>query len=117
MTAGIDRGRLYVAAVFLSVFTAFLCLAALPTAAQGAKVKTGIEVLVENGFDILAGKRIGLVTNPSGVDSRLNSTVDILFNAPDVELVALSGRLCGQRCCTSSSSWHQFLSCTSMWNR
>lgn len=91
MTAGIDRGRLYVAAVFFSVFTAFLCLAALPTAAQGAKVKTGIEVLVENGFDILAGKRIGLVTNPSGVDSRLNSTVDILFNAPDVELVALFG--------------------------
>ena len=91
MTAGIDRGRLYVAAVFLSVFTAFLCLAALPAAAQGAKVKTGIEVLAENGFDILAGKRIGLVTNPSGVDSRLNSTVDILFNAPDVELVALFG--------------------------
>ena len=91
MTAGIDRGRLYVAVVFLSVFTAFLCLAALPAAAQGAKVKTGIEVLAENGFDILAGKRIGLVTNPSGVDSRLNSTVDILFNAPDVELVALFG--------------------------
>ena len=79
------------AAVFFSVLTAFLCLAALPAAAQGAKVKTGIEVLVENGFDILAGKRIGLVTNPSGVDSRLNSTVDILFNAPDVELVALFG--------------------------
>ena len=34
---------------------------------------------------------MGLVTNPSGVDRYLNSTVDILYNAPDVELVALYG--------------------------
>ena len=32
---------------------------------------------------------MGLVTNPSGVDSQLNSTIDILFEAPNVELVAL----------------------------
>ena len=59
--------------------------------ATGPKVKTGIEVLRERGFDALVGKRVGLVTNPSGVDSHLRSTVDILYNAPGVNLVALYG--------------------------
>jgi len=52
-------------------------------------VRTGIEVLRDNGFECLKGKRVGLLTNPSGVDSQLRSTIDILFNAPEVELVAL----------------------------
>ena len=54
-------------------------------------VKTGIEVLRDRGFEGLIGKRVGLVTNPSGVDRYLNSTVDILVNAPGVQLVALYG--------------------------
>lgn len=55
------------------------------------KVKTGIEVLRENNYNILEGKRVGLITNPTGIDSELNSTVDILFNAKNVNLVALYG--------------------------
>jgi uncharacterized protein YbbC (DUF1343 family) len=58
---------------------------------SGQTVETGIEVLVKNKFDILQGKRVGLVTNPTGVDRWLRSTVDILFNAPGVKLVALYG--------------------------
>ena len=54
-------------------------------------VRTGIEVLRDRGFDVLQGKRIGLVTNPSGVDSNLNSTIDILYGAEGVKLVALYG--------------------------
>jgi len=54
-----------------------------------ARVKPGVEVLRESGFSGLEGKNVGLVTNPSGVDSRLRSTVDILFNAEGVNLVAL----------------------------
>ena len=54
-------------------------------------VKTGIEVLRDRGFQELNGKRVGLVTNPSGVDSDLRSTIDILYNAPGVNLVALYG--------------------------
>ena len=54
-------------------------------------VKTGIEVLRDRNFRGLLGKRVGLVTNPSGVDHQLNSTIDILYNAPEVELVALFG--------------------------
>ena len=54
-------------------------------------VKTGIEVLRDRGFEGLVGKRVGLVTNPSGVDRDLRSTIDILYNAPGVDLVALYG--------------------------
>lgn len=54
-------------------------------------VKTGIEVLRERNFAGLEGKRVGLVTNPSGVDRFLNSTIDILFESPQVNLVALYG--------------------------
>jgi uncharacterized protein YbbC (DUF1343 family) len=61
------------------------------TAKSELKVKTGIEVLRERNFDILKGKRVGLVTNPTGVDSKLKSTIDILFESPDVNLVALYG--------------------------
>lgn len=52
-------------------------------------VKPGIEVLRDRGFDVLKGKRVGLITNPTGVDNNLKSTVDILHEAPEVELVAL----------------------------
>lgn len=56
-----------------------------------AQVKTGVEVLRDGGFKQLQGKRVGLVTNPSGVDRNLKSTVDILNEAPGVKLVALYG--------------------------
>lgn len=59
--------------------------------AAEVRVKTGIEVLRDRGFEGLVGKRVGLVTNPSGVDSKLRSTIDILYNAPGVNLVALYG--------------------------
>jgi len=54
-----------------------------------AKVETGIEVLRERNFDVLKGKRVGLVTNPTGVDSKLKSTVDILFESENVNLTTL----------------------------
>lgn len=54
-------------------------------------VRPGIEVLVSSGFEGLKGKRVGLVTNPSGVDRNLRSTIDILNEAPEVQLVALFG--------------------------
>jgi uncharacterized protein YbbC (DUF1343 family) len=57
----------------------------------GQCVETGLETLVRNNFDILKGKRVGLVTNPTGVDRYLRSGVDILNDAPEVNLVALYG--------------------------
>ena len=74
-----------------SVISFILSMLSLSVFASEPVVKTGIEVLRDRGFDILIGKRVGLVTNPSGVDRYLNSTVDILYNAPGVKLVALYG--------------------------
>jgi uncharacterized protein YbbC (DUF1343 family) len=59
--------------------------------AQKIGVKTGIEVLKESDFRILQDKRVGLITNPTGVDNNLKSTIDILHEAPNVKLVALYG--------------------------
>lgn len=59
--------------------------------AQKVRVKTGIEILKEQHFKCLEGKRVGLVTNPSGVDNGLKSDIDILHEAPNVKLVALFG--------------------------
>lgn len=53
------------------------------------RVKPGVEVLRDSGFEGLKGKRIGLITNPTGVDNSLKATIDILNEAPDVKLVAL----------------------------
>jgi len=79
-------------AVALVVFAVQSCCCSENSAKSGkVAVKTGIDVLQENGFAQLKGKRIGLVTNPTGVDKNLVSTVDILANAEGVELVALYG--------------------------
>lgn len=54
-------------------------------------VKTGIEVLASDGFELLAGKRVGLITNHTGTDSNLKSTIDILAESAKVKLVAIFG--------------------------
>ncbi|PWJ40921.1 exo-beta-N-acetylmuramidase NamZ family protein [Sediminitomix flava] len=54
-------------------------------------VKVGLDVLVADEYTILQGKRVGLITNPTGGDYNFNSTVDIFFEHPAVELVALFG--------------------------
>lgn len=69
-----------------NILTAALLAGALVT---GAQVKPGIEVLRDGGFAQLQGKRVGLITNPTGVDNKLKSTVDILAEAPGVKLVGL----------------------------
>lgn len=68
----------------------FLCLS-LSAQAQKIRIKTGIEVLKAQNFRCLEGKRVGLITNPTGVDNKLRSTIDILHEAPNVNLVALYG--------------------------
>lgn len=74
------------------IFSAGIAPAGAAKKNSGNKgVIPGIEVLEKRGFPGLKGKNVGLVTNPSGVDRKLRSTVDILFNAPGVHLKALYG--------------------------
>ncbi len=56
-----------------------------------AQVTLGSDVLASRQFRDLAGKRVGLLTNPSGVNAAGVSTVDLLRRAPNVNLVALFG--------------------------
>lgn len=78
-------------AVIAASFLAFACNCAQETANKVYPVKTGLEVLMANNFKQLEGKRVGLVTNPTGVDRNLVSNIDILHNAKNVNLVALYG--------------------------
>lgn len=75
--------------VMLNRRTSLILLFTLFTFFAQARVKTGIEVLRADDFQLLKGKRIGLITNPTGVDANLKSTVDILFEADSLDLVAL----------------------------
>lgn len=53
--------------------------------------KLGLEVLLESRLDLVAGKRVGLVACPSSVDRHLRSSVELLHEHPDINLVALFG--------------------------
>ena len=57
----------------------------------GVAPKLGIEVLLEQRLDLLRGRRVGLVTNATGLDSELRSDVDRFAAHPDFTLVALFG--------------------------
>ena len=57
--------------------------------ARRAAVLLGIDVLQQEGFAPLQGKRVGLVTNQTGVNSEGVKTRVILAHAPGVKLVAL----------------------------
>ena len=63
----------------------------LNLSAQEIRIKTGIEVLKSQNFRMLEGKRVGLVTNPTGVDNDMVSDIDLLAQAPNVNMVALFG--------------------------
>ena len=70
-----------------SFFLACL-LFALPCAGA-ADVLTGIDVLARDGFAPLAGQRVGLITNHTGLARDGRSTADHLHSAKNVELVRL----------------------------
>ena len=54
-----------------------------------ASVQPGIDVLAGRGFDAVRGKRIGLITNQTGVNAAGTKTRLVLKKAPGVQLVAL----------------------------
>jgi uncharacterized protein YbbC (DUF1343 family)/CubicO group peptidase (beta-lactamase class C family) len=62
---------------------------------RNGTVKTGIDVLEEHGFDLLKAnddknkKKIGLVTNQTGIDDDGRRTIDVLAQAPGVSLEAI----------------------------
>lgn len=57
--------------------------------ASAGDVMPGVEVLLRDSLHLIAGKRVGLITNHSGKDRSGTSTIDLLARAPDVRLTAL----------------------------
>jgi len=53
------------------------------------QVRLGVEVLRDAPPDWIRGRRVGLITNASGVDSRLRSTAESLHEDPAIDLCAL----------------------------
>jgi uncharacterized protein YbbC (DUF1343 family) len=56
---------------------------------KGPAVLTGIDVLQRDGFSPLAGRRVGLITNHTGVNRQGVATAQLLRQAPGVQIVAL----------------------------
>lgn len=56
-----------------------------------SKYKTGLENLIENQLDKLKDKKIGLVTNHTGLTADLKNNIDFFNNHPDLNLVKLFG--------------------------
>jgi len=52
-------------------------------------VRPGIEVLLSDSIQLVRGKRVGLITNHTGIDHTGKPTIDLLFEHPEVQLVAL----------------------------
>jgi uncharacterized protein YbbC (DUF1343 family)/CubicO group peptidase (beta-lactamase class C family) len=67
--------------------------AARRMSARNGSVKTGIDVLEEHDFDVLQvparKKKIGLVTNQTGIDADGRRTIDVLAQAPGISLDAI----------------------------
>jgi uncharacterized protein YbbC (DUF1343 family)/CubicO group peptidase (beta-lactamase class C family) len=67
--------------------------AARRMSSRNGSVKTGIDALEEHGFDVLQTpgrqKKIGVVTNQTGIDGDGRRTIDVLAQAPGVELAAI----------------------------
>jgi uncharacterized protein YbbC (DUF1343 family) len=65
--------------------------AARGAAAAPARVEPGIDVLLGGEIEALRGRRVGLITNHTGLSSDGRSTIDVLHEHPEFELVALFG--------------------------
>ncbi|RBM12152.1 exo-beta-N-acetylmuramidase NamZ domain-containing protein [Streptomyces sp. PT12] len=61
------------------------------TARRGRRVTTGFDALRADGYAALAGQRVGVISNPTGVDRDLNHLVDVMVADGRVDLVAVFG--------------------------
>ncbi|MFE7181728.1 exo-beta-N-acetylmuramidase NamZ family protein [Streptomyces erythrochromogenes] len=63
--------------------------AGAPRAAD--RVRTGFERLAADGYEVLAGQKVGVVTNPTGITADARHLVDVLHADERVDLVAVFG--------------------------
>ncbi len=81
--------------IYFTIFVTLLALgpatarAASKHSGHAARVQTGLDVLESQKFAPLRGKRVGLITNHTGLDAQGRSTVEVLSHASGVHLIAL----------------------------
>lgn len=66
-----------------------ILITACQTRPQAAEVLPGVEVLAQFHATDLAGKKVGILTNPTGIDRSFRSTIDVVRTLPDVTVVKL----------------------------
>ncbi len=85
--------RLYICRCQVSRFIlfVFIMLASVRPAAPEHvdSFQPGIEILARHYADQLRNKRVGILTNPTGIDRNLRSTIDIIRSLPDVNVIRL----------------------------
>ncbi|MGW6248487.1 exo-beta-N-acetylmuramidase NamZ family protein [Streptomyces roseolus] len=87
-----SRRGLLAAGGALAAATAAPAAAASAAAGRGhARVRTGFERLAADGYALLAGERVGVVTNPTGIASDARHLVDVMHADERVDLVAVFG--------------------------
>ena len=73
--------------IYLIIFALLLCAQSIVSADP---IKLGADKLFETPyFEWIHGKRVGLITNHTSVNSKFKSTADLLKNHPEVELITL----------------------------
>lgn len=75
----------------LLVVPALWCARVPASVPPPERVRTGLDVVLSDSLHLLRGKRVGLITNHTGISSGRERNIDLLFRAPGVRLVALFG--------------------------
>ncbi|MFB6980634.1 exo-beta-N-acetylmuramidase NamZ family protein [Streptomyces scopuliridis] len=58
---------------------------------RGGRVRTGFDRLAADGYRPLAGEKVGVVTNPTGITSDVRHLVDVMHADARVKMVAVFG--------------------------
>jgi len=85
------KARLLLFSAGLALLTGCHIMPTPKNSAQRPPVKLGVEVLFEQRLDLIRGRHVGLITNPTGCDGQLASIIDRFRAQPDVTLAALYG--------------------------
>lgn len=68
-----------------------LSLTAFAAAVKCSGVQTGLDVLIASNYSQLAGRKVLVLSNPTGVTPQLDLGVDVMFNSKKVNLVGVMG--------------------------
>jgi uncharacterized protein YbbC (DUF1343 family) len=83
--------RLAVAVLISGLVGPAIAHAQEAAAPPSGRVRTGLDIILQDMPEALRGKRVGLITNPTGVTPDLRSDADVLAARHDIHLVALFG--------------------------